>query len=210
MTSGQEGVIQYHYQLQTHATPWPADLLHELNFWRNTLLDAGWIGQQPECYGGLGFGNLSHRLPQPGQPDAFLITASQTGHLKPLPADSWTLITHASLDTNQIQASGQQPPSSESLSHAAIYQTRMTANAVIHVHCPQLWQQAIEQDCPATPARTPYGTPAMAKAIQNQANNDHGLLVMLGHQDGLLAWGKDLAEAANQLLQLQQTGFRMK
>lgn len=210
MTHAQEGVIQYRYQLQALAPNWPADLLQELSTWRDKMLDAGWIGQQANRYGGLGFGNLSHRLPQPGQPDAFLITASQTSHLKPLTANGWTLVTSACLATNQVLACGHQPPSSESLSHAAIYQAQATANAVIHVHSPQLWQQAIARQLPATPAQTPYGTPAMAQAIQDQATSDRGLLVMLGHQDGVLAWGKDLADAANQLLQLQQTGLRMK
>jgi len=43
----------------------------------------------------------------------------------------------------------------------------------------------------------------MAEAIRQQAEPSSGLVVMLGHQDGILAWGRNLAEAAEKLYALQ-------
>ncbi|WP_404417123.1 class II aldolase/adducin family protein [Marinospirillum sp.] len=199
----QEGVIQYACQLHKKKRHWPESLLEELNHWRNEMQVAGWIGQNPQRYQGLGFGNLSLRQPDPQEPDAFVITASQTGHLDWLDSDAWPWVIAADTRHNRVEAEGSQPPSSEALSHAALYQANPEIQAVIHGHAPDLWQLAAQQSLACTPENIPYGTPAMAEAIRQKADSSSGLVVMLGHQDGLLAWGRNLAEAAEKLYALQ-------
>ncbi|WP_114418709.1 class II aldolase/adducin family protein [Marinospirillum perlucidum] len=203
MSSEQEGVIQYHYELLTPSQEPPAHLLEALNHWRRQMIKQGWLGQEPGRYQGLGFGNISHRWPAHGQPAAFLISASQTGKLGQLPAEAWPRVLQALTENNQVVAEGWQPPSSESLSHAVIYQAAEEVEAVIHIHSPALWQAAPALGCPCTDAALSYGTPALARAIAREITQPQGLVALLGHQDGLLSWGRNLEEAAESLYALQ-------
>jgi ribulose-5-phosphate 4-epimerase/fuculose-1-phosphate aldolase len=199
----QEGVIQYSCHLHRKKLHWPEPLLEELNHWRSKMLTSGWIGQNPQRYQGLGFGNLSLRQATPEHPHAFIITASQTGHLHWLDKDAWPWVVTADIAHNRVEAQGSQQPSSEALSHAALYQANPEIQAVIHGHAPELWNLATKQSLACTPESIPYGSPAMAEAIRQQAEPSSGLVVMLGHQDGILAWGRNLAEAAEKLYALQ-------
>ncbi|SFX23285.1 class II aldolase/adducin family protein [Marinospirillum alkaliphilum] len=201
--SEQEGVIRYQCNLQPAGFEWPDCLLAGLNLWRSRMMQKGWMGQDPARYGGLGFGNLSLRHATPAHPQAFIITASQTGHLTTLTSDGWPLVIQASTTQNSIDALGSHSPSSEALSHAAVYQSSPRIKAVIHIHCPDLWHKALALKLTATARQITYGTPAMASAIHEQIHTPQGLLVMQGHQDGLLAWGPDLRTAAAQLQHLQ-------
>jgi ribulose-5-phosphate 4-epimerase/fuculose-1-phosphate aldolase len=195
-----EGVIQFQCSLYPPEQICSGSLLAELNLWRGKMIKQGWIGQDTKRYQGLGFGNLSIRHALPETTDAFIITASQTGHLAELDQQGWPLVIAADISKNAIIARGLQPPSSEALSHAALYQHNQKIKAVIHVHSEFLWQAASNLDYPATAADIGYGTPAMASAIQQQAaEKSSGLLVMLGHQDGVLVWGENLQQAAEQL-----------
>lgn len=199
----QEGVTQYQCQLDAVDLHWPEPLLSELNAWRGKLLTAGWVGQNPQRYSGLGFGNLSLRQPSPQYPEAFLITASQTGHLGWLNSKAWSWVVDASFSANWVKAKGCQPPSSETLSHAALYQANPNIQAVVHIHAPELWQAACRLEVLSIPQSITYGSTAMAQAIYTQGQANSGLLVMLGHQDGLLAWGGSLEEACEYFYALQ-------
>ena len=200
-----EGVIQFQCSLHSPEEALPEALLAELNLWRSRMIKQGWIGQDATRYQGLGFGNLSIRHALPEAADAFIITASQSGHLAELDQQGWPLVVAADIASNTVTAHGLQPPSSEALSHAALYQHNPEIKAVIHVHSEFLWREAGDLDYPATAADVGYGTPAMATAIQQQAaEQSNGLLVMLGHQDGVLSWGENLRQAAEQLERLNQ------
>ncbi len=88
--------------------------------------------------------------------------------------------------------------SSETLTHLAVYEAMVSVNAVIHVHDARLWQAGL-QHLPRTPRDVPYGTPAMADAVQALFAAcrwpEAGLFVMAGHQDGLLAFGTTMPAA---------------
>ncbi len=160
---------------------------------RQELFAAGLVGADPVT--GIGFGNVSLRI---GDGGAFLITGSQTGHLPELTAADLSLVDATDLATNRVQCRGLKPASSESLSHAALYRCWPQVHAVIHVHNHALWER-LRNRLPTTPEDVPYGTPAMAEAIARAAAAPAGVLVMGGHQDGLLAYGPSLAEAAREL-----------
>jgi ribulose-5-phosphate 4-epimerase/fuculose-1-phosphate aldolase len=129
---------------------------------------------------------VSRRIEDP----AFLVSATQTGHLATLAAGDWVTVVAASPATNQLWSEGVGKPSSESLTHAAIYQA-CDAAFVCHIHHPALWRAACAGAIalPKTPASATYGTPAMAAALSEIASCEKGAFAaaMSGHEDGLMA-----------------------
>ncbi len=195
-----EGVIKY--QLEHRYLSLPIQMnIAELNAWRHILYRLELVGQQPNKYDGLGFGNISRRLvPGSGQ---FLISGTQTGHLPELTRANYALVEIASPEHNSIESTGLSAPSSEALTHALIYQHRPAVQAVIHVHSPVLWRHCQELGLAQTPAHIAYGTVAMTEAVKsllNTAVNQPPVFAMLGHEDGMVAFGTTLAEAALGLL----------
>jgi ribulose-5-phosphate 4-epimerase/fuculose-1-phosphate aldolase len=197
----QEGVIKYQLQHDDCALPAAIDI-RQLNAWRSLLYKLDLIGQSADKYGGLGYGNISQRLTI-GLP-AFLITGTQTGHLASLESGHFAVVDSAEPLLNQLQSRGPSLPSSEALTHASVYCHQPSANAVIHVHCPQLWHNTQSLQLPSIGSEIAYGTVAMAHAVETLLKSGQldklSLFCMLGHKDGVVCFGKDLDEAANILL----------
>lgn len=196
-----EGVIKYHLEHQSIDLPNGIDIL-ELNAWRALLHRLKLIGQIPEKYDGSGFGNISRRL-VPGS-EQFVISCTQTGQLATLTKQHYALINAASPHSNCIQSCGPCKPSSEALTHASVYQLAPSIQGVIHVHSPSLWHNTLSLGLPHTAADVPYGTPEMAQAVTNlfasgQLDALH-LFSMLGHEDGIVAFGPSLTAAATLLI----------
>lgn len=196
-----EGVIKY--RLDHRQGDLPEGIgLNELNAWRTILYRLNLIGRIPEKYQGLGFGNISRRLvPGSGQ---FIITATQTGDVACLTAQHYALIMDASPQNNSIQSLGPAAPSSEALTHACVYRQQASVQAVIHVHSRELWRNTLRLGLPHTNADIAYGTPEMAKAVEDLFLTGQldslQLFSMLGHEDGIVAFGATLADAANLLI----------
>ena len=197
-----EGVIKYEL-LHQHSALAAAIDITELNGWRSLLYKLQLIGQIPEKYAGLGFGNISRRL-VPGQ-QKFLISGTQTGHLPKLTQADYALIVSSSPATNYIESTGLSRPSSESLTHASLYAQDPNIQAVIHVHSPELWHNTTRLQLPHTTADVPYGTPEMAVAVQSLFTSGDLAKVqvfsMLGHKDGIVAFGDSISSAAMHLLE---------
>jgi L-ribulose-5-phosphate 4-epimerase len=190
--SEQEGVIKY--RLDYHLAP--AQIIEgfaELNAWRSLLWRLGVIGQDDARYGGLSYGNLSLRLNDGG----FLITGTQTGHLPHLTIEYYSWVRQARPEDNYLEAEGPLPPSSEALTHAAIYLAAPSVRCVAHGHCPEIWRNAKALGLACVAEETAYGTPAMAHAVSAiaKSNPEQGVIVMLGHQDGLLTYGQTPEQA---------------
>ncbi|WRH69104.1 MAG: hypothetical protein RSE13_20050 [Planktothrix sp. GU0601_MAG3] len=107
------------------------------------------------------------------------------------------------MEHNHLTCCGPIQASSESLTHAAIYSYQPQINAIIHVHHPQLWQNLLYQ-VPTTHKQVQYGTPEMAKEMFRLFDQENliqkKILVMAGHKDGFLTFGKDLDEAGEILM----------
>jgi L-ribulose-5-phosphate 4-epimerase len=164
----------------------------ELNKYRRKLLDLGMIGVDAN---GIGFGNLSIRN---GAPAQFYITGSATAGIPELtPADCAKVVAY-DFERNWLQCEGSTVASSESLTHAAVYESDPTARAVIHCHDMKLWAALLDR-APTTPKRVEYGTPEMAYAVRRlfEATDveKRKIFVMAAHDGGLVAFGKDLQEA---------------
>lgn len=197
----QEGVTKFDLRF-TPAPPLLLAELCELNTWRKLLWQLELIGQDASRYDGLGFGNLSRRL-APSQ--HFIITGTQTGHLPELDERHYTTVIEADAQTNRVCAEGPLAPSSESLTHAMLYQVDTSVQFVFHVHSPVLWRGATSLGIPVTNPAVAYGTPAMAEEVRRLATEMSawrmGIFAMGGHEDGVIAFGKTAEEAGIILLQ---------
>jgi ribulose-5-phosphate 4-epimerase/fuculose-1-phosphate aldolase len=168
----------------------------ELNKYRRKLLHLGIIGIDAD---GVGFGNLSVRN---GATSRFYITGSGTGkHLDLTPADCARVVA-CDFEKNWLRCEGHTVASSESLTHAAIYESDLTTGAVIHCHDMKLWT-ALLHEVPTTPEKVEYGTPELAYAVQDLFDNTDVLtkkiFVMAGHVGGVVTFGKDLRSAFAQM-----------
>lgn len=192
--ANQEGVIKFQIDFLEAASP-PGSLLLELNAWRHIFKQLGLLGQDPQRYDGYGYGNLSRRLPQQG--DAFVISGTQTGELSFLQPQHYATVGDCDPYRNYVSASGQIKPSSEALSHGILYQCRRDICWVMHLHSPEIFDRRASLNLPCTNPTAAYGTPEMAAAIRQIAeadcDSDAGLLVMAGHEDGILAYGRTAA-----------------
>ncbi len=194
-----EGVIKFNCVWTE--VPLPANLpLTTLLHTRNELHRQGLIGYDEQEK--VGYGNISAR--QPGT-NAFAISGTQTGHIKILSQQQLSFVSAADIATNTVYCSGTAKASSESLTHAAIYQLIPAAMAVIHIHHHSLWKKLLHQ-VPTTRATIGYGTTAMANEISRLLLTadllQHRLLVMAGHADGLIAFGETM-DIAMEVLQKQ-------
>ncbi len=197
--ANREGVIKF--QLDFQESPPPSEgLLLELNAWRKIFRQLSLIGQDPERYDGYGFGNLSRRLPCQDS-TAFLISGTQTGHLQSLLPEHYATVHQCDPAANQLKASGQTKPSSEALSHGALYLSNPDILWIMHLHSPEIFNCHAQLDLPCTDPTASYGTPEMAVEIQRLASapehSNPGMLVMTGHQDGILAYGSTAKETGN-------------
>jgi L-ribulose-5-phosphate 4-epimerase len=197
-----EGVIKYRLEFDKRVIPDDIDIT-SLDQWRHVLFNLALIGQDTARYGGLGFGNISCRIPR--MSSSFLISGSQTGHLPYLERDHCAVVTVCEPEINRIKGYGECTPSSESLTHGVLYSAQKEIGAVVHVHSPLIWQQSDSLNMPATPQNIPYGTPEMAKAVDGVcleiAQQSYSpVFVMKGHVDGVVSYGADLESAVMALL----------
>ena len=189
------GVIKFNCNW-IKAAPLASDLIIDINNWRDKMFELRFIGVNDED---IGYGNISIRLNQ----KEFIISGSATGKLKKLTNEHYTKVVDYDLEKNSLTAEGPILASSESLTHAIIYEFDKNVNAIIHIHNTKLWNQLMNK-VPTTNKDVEYGTPAMAMEMKRLfAETDlrnQKILVMAGHQDGIISFGKNLNEAGNQLL----------
>jgi ribulose-5-phosphate 4-epimerase/fuculose-1-phosphate aldolase len=174
----------------------PLDKVADLNVWRKIMHEKGLIGMYPD---GIGFGNISIRCDE----NTFLISGTATGGIIDLDNSHYALVTDYNLTTNSLTCKGSINASSESLTHALIYESSPSTNAVIHIHNLALWKKLMHE-VPTSNEQVTYGTPEMAKEIKRlfeETNLSHEkIIVMGGHEEGIISFGKNLEEAANVLL----------
>ena len=203
---GEEGVIKFDLCFTT-GPPVALDTLTELNTWRQILWKHALIGQDPDRYEGYGFGNISQRSGDSDQPRGkrqFVISGTQTGHLEELDNRHYACVTAYNIERNQVVATGPVKPSSESMTHGVIYDLDSESRVVLHVHSPDIWNTATSQGIPVSSPAVEYGTPEMSREVERlyaQSDVRHkGIFSMGGHEDGVVAFGKTVAEAGNTLL----------
>ena len=178
------------------------DQLAELNACRRKLLEQRLMGVDSN---GVGFGNLSVR---DGVSGNFYITGSATGGLPELTPTDCVRVVAYDFARNWLRYEGAAIPSSESLTHAAIYESDPSTSAVIHCHDSVLWATLLDR-APTTSKAVAYGTPEMAYEIMRLFKGtdvrSRKILVMAGHEGGIVTFGKNFAEAFDILMRARET-----
>jgi L-ribulose-5-phosphate 4-epimerase len=168
------------------------DQLAELNKCRGKLRELHLIGVDSN---GIGFGNLSVR---DGATHNFYVTGSATGGLAELTLTHCVRVVAYDFEKNQVRYEGSAVPSSESLTHAAIYESDPTACAVIHCHDFDLWATLLDR-VPTTSQAAAYGTLQMADEIIRLFKvsdlRSGKIFVMAGHEGGIVVFGKNCEDA---------------
>jgi len=191
-----EGYIKFDAQWKK-APPLPGEAIAGLNAYRQRLYELKLIG----AYGnGIGYGNISRRYGAGGQ---FIISGSATGNFPVLSAGHYALVTKVEAMQNRLWCEGPVVASSESMSHAAVYEECPWVNGVIHVHNPGLWK-ALLHKVPTTDKSAPYGSPEMVAAIlqllRKTKLKELKIFVMEGHEEGIFSFGRSLGEAFEVLM----------
>jgi hypothetical protein len=194
-----EGYTKYNVHW-TDRTPLEDPAIAELERWRRPLFEAGLVGYYPEP--GIGYGNVSVRAAGGG---LFIISGTGTGNLPHTGKAHYALVTHADIEENFVSCTGATQASSETLTHAALYELDSSIGAVVHVHSTALWER-LKNTEPTTGADVAYGTPEMAREFKRLYRStslpETGVAVMAGHESGIVTIGGDLEEAACRILSL--------
>jgi L-ribulose-5-phosphate 4-epimerase len=200
----QDGYIKFDCHLATEMVVIPSELYIPLNYWRNELWLRNLIGVSSD---GIGYGNISVKVPQS---DRFYISGTATGGIDRLDQRHYPLVEQCNPALNEIWCRGLIKASAESMSHAAIYSANSEVGAVVHIHNRQLWEKYLEV-LPSTAKEVEYGTPEMAYEISRIMSHPETLnrrvIVMGGHLDGIISFGKTVEEAAKAILALEDKGL---
>ena len=183
--------VKFTYQ-RARADIAPFNAFAELNTYRRKLLEQHLIGVDSN---GVGFGNLSVR---DGVSGNFYITGSATGGLPELTPTDCVRVVAYDFAKNWLRYEGAAIPSSESLTHAAIYESDPSTSAVIHCHDAVLWTTLLGR-ASTTSETVTYGTPEMAYEIMRlfAVSDMRGreIFAMAGHEAGIVAFGRNLEDA---------------
>ena len=193
-----EGYIKFQCNWEQKEIRIPEDLFLSLEKERSQLYELGLIGMYPD---GIGFGNISVRT----EGSSFIITGSATGQFNKLDQSHYSLVSAYNFANNSISCKGLTKASAESLTHAAVYEALPEVGAVVHVHSLWLWEKLLN-NYPTTSVKIEYGTPEMALAVQSLAaergQKEEKIIIMGGHREGILAFGKNLEEATTQIINI--------
>lgn len=208
-----EGTIQFAYELAERSSTdlLAPSLVSSLSAWRTMLKRLQLLGQLPDRYDGFGYGNLSGRtsgLIDPNtktadQDQGFVITASQTSGVTKLLEEHLVTISGYNLSRFWVDAIGQQPPSSETLTHAMIYAADSRINWVFHVHCPEIWENSDALGIPSTGADVGYGSLEMVRAVADLISGTQSrplVFTTKGHHDGVFALGANARDTGGLLM----------
>ncbi|HTE88502.1 MAG TPA: class II aldolase/adducin family protein [Terriglobales bacterium] len=169
----------------------------ELNACRQKLLERRLIGVDSS---GISFGNISMR---DGVTNNFYITGSGTGGIRELVLADCAKVVACDFGRNSLRYEGSTNPSSESFTHAAIYEADARVAAVIHCHDSTLWA-ALLNEAPTTSNAVAYGSPEMAyetmRLFRITDVQTRKILVMAGHEGGIVTFGGNLEEAFTVLM----------
>lgn len=191
-----EGYVKFLFNWEKEEIEIPDEIFQSLDNERLRLFSRGLIGMYPD---GVGYGNISVRT----KGGAFIITGSATGQYASLERKHYAVVSGYSFEGNSITCTGMTKASAESLTHAAVYEALPEVGAVVHAHCLNLWQKLLN-NLPTTSTEIEYGTPEMALAVRSLVSEISAgcpnIIVMGGHREGILTFGKNIEEATNQII----------
>jgi len=192
-----DGVIKYNCKL-IEADPVSKSLINELNEWRNELHKFGLIGEDNE---GIGYGNISQRIEFSKR---FIISGSQTGNITTLEPKHYSTVDSYDIEKNSLSCQGKIKASSESLTHAIIYNSLPEINCVIHIHNKEMWEKLLFNELTTSPESL-YGSIELVYEIKELLKHvdleKNKIIVLSGHEDGVFFFGKSISDAGMKILE---------
>jgi L-ribulose-5-phosphate 4-epimerase len=190
-----EGYIKFKCIIK-NKTPVSKNKIIDLNIYRNKLYKLKLIGAYSNK---IGYGNISIR----DKDKKFLISGTTTGNYAKLTNKHYSKVVSYKIKLNTLTCSGAIKASSESMTHANIYECNKNIGAVIHIHNNKLWKKHLYK-LPTTPKYATFGTPELAYEIKKLYNNSKfktkKIAILGGHVSGIIVFGKDLEEAYSIIL----------
>lgn len=194
-----EGIIKFKYYCEDGSEEISDNLFDKINPVRNKLAEMGLIGQYDD---GLCYGNISIRE---SSTDEFFITASGTSNIKTINKEHYVKIIACDTNKNLCRYKGKGLPSSETLTHAIIYNLCKEAKSVIHIHNKKLWEELIGK-VPSTSKHARYGTIEMVEETKRLFDKGDAqknkIIVMEGHEEGIISFGVSVNEAMDILMKV--------
>ncbi len=193
-----EGVVKYSLEFIEDKNAIKFEDIKELEECRERLYELELIGAYPD---GIGFGNIS----QLSQNGGFIITSTQTGHLANLDENLYSKVDRVDIEAFTTYARGSTKPSSEAITHEAIYRLDDSIKAIIHIHNEKLWRYMIDHGYKTT-TDVPYGSPQMVESVeeiyQTKEELRKNIFAMRGHFEGVFAFGETIGEVEEVVLGL--------
>lgn len=191
-----EGYIKFEC-VWIEGPPPPLDAVRDLVAARDLLHALDLVGEYPD---GIGFGNVSVRSGA-----EIIITGTQTGGVETITPRELTRVVGYDIERNRVTCIGPLKASSESLTHAAIYECDRSIGAVVHVHSLEAWERLVGR-IPTTREEVAYGTPAMARELRRLYHESElsssRVAAMAGHPEGIIGFGATIAEALDAVLEV--------
>lgn len=199
--STNEGYIKFKCDWEKNGFFFSKEAFSYINNWRQKLYNHELIGAYDN---GIGYGNLSIRE---DSTNSFIISGSATGNYPVLNKSHYAKVIDYDVNDNYVKCIGEIKASSESLTHAVVYEASPIINAVIHTHNKKLWEKLLNSE-PTTSFNAEFGTPELALEIKRLFNNDNALerqiIIMGGHEEGIITFGRDMEDAGSVLLDYQK------
>jgi hypothetical protein len=133
-----------------------------------------------------------------------LVSCTQTGGQAEVRLDDFCVVERYDIAANRVESRGLCQPSSEAMTHGAIYDLGPHIRAVLHGHAPPIWRRARDLRIPCTAPGVAYGTREMAREMarlyRSSALPEQQILAMTGHEDGVIAFGRSVDEAGQVLM----------
>ena len=208
-----DGVIKFgaEHQRRSLGSRQFAEMVASLQAWRHIFFRLNFIGQDPGRYDGAGFGNVSARIPPHTATKGkrkFIVTGTQTGARPHLGLGDYCVVESYDMRLNRVQSYGDTMPSSESMTHGAIYSAVESIRSVIHFHNRKIFDSMLfDSDVPKTDKNIAYGTPQMAIAMDKIVRStgfNYGFFATAGHDEGVFAYGPSIDDTLGQALALQR------
>lgn len=200
-----EGVMKY-TPIQISGPPLQFHQIQVLNYYRDTMYSHGLIGQDPNRYDNVAWGNVSKKIEKIDETlnhqSHFIISGTQTGGLERLTEEHYTTVVGYFPEFNVVIYKGPEgsiKPSSEAMTHGALYDLNASIGYVFHGHHKGIWENSRRFGIPTTKESVEYGTPKMAEEFQRVHNDNKmgakGCISMGGHEDGIVAFSEYPKEA---------------
>jgi len=147
-------------------------------------------------------GNMSFRIE-----DGFIITATSLKSKENLPNDSFVRVFNYDVYKNSLYVEGNKEPSSDSIMHYLIYNTRGEINAIFHGNNDAILKNAEKLKLPITKTETEQDAMSFANAVLDVLG-DNNFVVIKNH--GFVALGRNMKETGELVLDILKKAQRLK